>query len=184
VYPDWADVAAQMVAILRFTAGRDPADAALAALVAELSAQSVEFGRMWADYRVFRHTHGTKRFHHEAVGTMSINAPPAELVARLADIVDVQAEMLVPAVVQALAEIVEDLFRVRDRAAQQLEVEVVVGGRAEVGQLQVAVRPLLQHAEVELLEIPGFRRVEVGHPQPDMMAAHRGERAGRVRGGR
>jgi hypothetical protein len=71
-----------MVAILRFTAGRDPADAALAALVAELSAQSVEFGRMWADCRVFRHTHGTKRFHHEAVGTMSINyetlVPPTD----------------------------------------------------------------------------------------------------------
>ncbi len=76
VYPDWPEIAAQMVAILRQVVpqGDDLVDA--------LSAESAEFTRMWADYRVFQHTHGTKRFFHEAVGEMTINyeslVPPAD----------------------------------------------------------------------------------------------------------
>ncbi|MFD9741700.1 helix-turn-helix transcriptional regulator [Umezawaea sp. NPDC059074] len=82
VYPDWAVIAEQMVAILRVAGGRDSADPVLGALVAELSAASEEFARYWADYRVFRHTHGSKRFYHEAVGVMAINyetlVPPTD----------------------------------------------------------------------------------------------------------
>lgn len=43
---------------------------------------SPEFGEYWADYKVFQHTHGTKRMHHDAVGTITINyeslIPPTE----------------------------------------------------------------------------------------------------------
>jgi transcriptional regulator with XRE-family HTH domain len=82
VYPDWAEIAEQMVAILRVTAGKDAQDPALTALVGELTTRSDEFARFWADYRVFQHTHGTKDFHHDAVGTMTINyeslVPPTD----------------------------------------------------------------------------------------------------------
>jgi len=82
VYLDWPDIAAQMVAILRVAAGHDARDPVLAELVSELSARSPEFARYWADYQVFEHTHGTKRFHHDAVGLMTINyeslVPPAD----------------------------------------------------------------------------------------------------------
>ena len=42
-------------------------------LVGELSVASPEFARFWADYRLFEHTHGTKRFFHPAVGEMQLN---------------------------------------------------------------------------------------------------------------
>jgi transcriptional regulator with XRE-family HTH domain len=73
VYPDWPEVAAQMVAILRVAAGRDTTDARLAEVVAELSEASPEFARSWADRNLFQHTHGPKRFHHEAIGTITVN---------------------------------------------------------------------------------------------------------------
>jgi transcriptional regulator with XRE-family HTH domain len=75
VYPDWAEIAAQMVAILRRAPGSAP-------LVAMLSERAPEFAGFWADHQVFQHTHGTKRFHHDAVGEMVINyeslVPPSD----------------------------------------------------------------------------------------------------------
>lgn len=73
VYPDWPDIAAQMVAILRVAGGRDAEDARLAELVGELSTQSSEFATFWAAQKLFEHTHGPKRFHHGPVGTMTLN---------------------------------------------------------------------------------------------------------------
>ena len=73
VYREWDVVAPQMVAILRLAAGRHAEDPALADLVAELTARSDQFARWWADHPVFQHTHGTKLFHHELVGPMTIN---------------------------------------------------------------------------------------------------------------
>lgn len=78
VYPDWDEVAAQMVAILRAAAPHPR----LTRLVGELTARSPRFTDFWDDYMVFQHTHGTKRFHHDAVGAMSLNyeslVPPAD----------------------------------------------------------------------------------------------------------
>ncbi|WP_351225643.1 helix-turn-helix transcriptional regulator [Streptomyces sp. NPDC002133] len=73
VYPDWEEIAEQTVAILRVTAGRDATDPALSSLVGELSTRSDEFARYWANYRVFQHTYGTKRFRHPAVGDMTLS---------------------------------------------------------------------------------------------------------------
>ncbi|MEI5011075.1 helix-turn-helix transcriptional regulator [Streptomyces sp. PmtA] len=73
VYPDWEEIAEQTVAILRVTAGRDTRDPALSALVGELSTRSDEFARYWANYRVFQHTYGSKRFRHPAVGEMTLS---------------------------------------------------------------------------------------------------------------
>lgn len=62
VYPDWAEIAAQFVAVLRLAAGRDG-----------VSQRSEEFAACWADHRVFQHTHGPKRYRHETVGMMTLN---------------------------------------------------------------------------------------------------------------
>ena len=72
-YPDWEQVAAPTVAALR--AYHDPhvPDEALERLVGELSVASDDFARYWADYRLFKHTHGTKRIHHPTVGVMTLN---------------------------------------------------------------------------------------------------------------
>jgi transcriptional regulator with XRE-family HTH domain len=79
VYPDWQDISAQMVAILRLNAGHLGADPQLAALVAELSARSAAFAKAWADQLLFQHTYGPKRFHHDAVGTFTVNYETAHL---------------------------------------------------------------------------------------------------------
>ena len=73
VYLDWEDIAVQMVAILRAAAIAGVRNDRLTALVGELSVASPEFARSWADYRLFEHTHGVKRFLHEAVGEMRVN---------------------------------------------------------------------------------------------------------------
>ncbi|WP_328324905.1 helix-turn-helix transcriptional regulator [Kribbella sp. NBC_00382] len=73
VYPDWPEVAAQMVAILRAAVKPRTPDPALTRLVDTLREESAEFARCWSEYKVFQHTHGTKRFHHDAVGEMEIN---------------------------------------------------------------------------------------------------------------
>jgi transcriptional regulator with XRE-family HTH domain len=73
VYPDWTEIAAQLVAVLRLAAGRDADDPRLATLVDDVSQRSEEFASCWADYRVFQHTHGPKRYRHETVGIMTLN---------------------------------------------------------------------------------------------------------------
>lgn len=70
---DWAEVAAETVAILRLDAGRHRGDERLAALVGELSAGSPEFGRWWAEQRVSERTRGTKRYRHPLVGDVTID---------------------------------------------------------------------------------------------------------------
>jgi transcriptional regulator with XRE-family HTH domain len=73
VYPDWAEIAEQLVAILRLAGGRDAEDVCLAELVEELSAASPEFVGFWADRSLFQHTNGLKRFHHDVTGTFTVN---------------------------------------------------------------------------------------------------------------
>ncbi|HKV22389.1 MAG TPA: helix-turn-helix transcriptional regulator, partial [Mycobacterium sp.] len=72
VYVDWDEVAAQVVAVIR-AAQALQAGPRLDRLCAELSSRSVEFARYWTEHRVFQHTYGPKRFHHEAVGDMTLN---------------------------------------------------------------------------------------------------------------
>lgn len=81
VYVDWEEIAAQTVAVLR-AAGAGGARPRLHELCAELTSRSDQFAKFWADHRVFQHTYGPKRFHHPAVGTMTLNYetmhPPAD----------------------------------------------------------------------------------------------------------
>src|SRR5689334_12037176 len=52
LYGDWQSKAKAAVGALRLTASQHPQDAALHALVGELSAKSGEFAAMWADHRI------------------------------------------------------------------------------------------------------------------------------------
>ncbi|MFG3122066.1 helix-turn-helix transcriptional regulator [Streptomyces sp. NPDC048201] len=72
VYRDWAEIAADVVAVLRNSAAPG-VDEALSRIVGHLSTHSEEFAAMWADHRVSEHQHGVKRFFHEAVGDMRLN---------------------------------------------------------------------------------------------------------------
>ncbi|MEU4411097.1 helix-turn-helix transcriptional regulator [Streptosporangium sp. NPDC023963] len=73
VYRDWAEIAADIVAVLRAGAVPGTDDETLSRIVGELSTRSEEFASMWADYRLSEHQHGVKRFFHEAVGDMRLN---------------------------------------------------------------------------------------------------------------
>lgn len=73
LYVDWEEVARDNVAILRLDAGRHPDDPLLVELVGELSVNSQEFRRWWADHNVRERTHGSKRYHHPLVGDLTVD---------------------------------------------------------------------------------------------------------------
>ncbi|MGW5776462.1 helix-turn-helix transcriptional regulator [Streptomyces sp. NPDC003863] len=80
-YPDW-DVAADIsVAILRTEAGRNPHDKDLHDLVGELSTRSDAFRTRWGAHDVRHHGTGTKRFHHQAVGDLTLAYEGLEMAA-------------------------------------------------------------------------------------------------------
>jgi transcriptional regulator with XRE-family HTH domain len=72
LYADWAQVARDTVAMLRFDAGRNPHDERLSALVGELSIHSTEFRTWWSEHEVHRRTTGTKAYHHPLVGDLTV----------------------------------------------------------------------------------------------------------------
>jgi transcriptional regulator with XRE-family HTH domain len=72
LYPDWNAVAATTVAMLRSESGRNPHDRALNELVGELTTGSGQFAALWAGHDVRIHTTGTKRFHHQVAGDLSL----------------------------------------------------------------------------------------------------------------
>ncbi|WP_329173755.1 helix-turn-helix transcriptional regulator [Streptomyces sp. NBC_01477] len=72
LYPEWAAVAAETVAYLRFGAGRHPDDQRLTALIGELSMKSEHFRRLWADHLVREKTYGVKRISHPVVGELNL----------------------------------------------------------------------------------------------------------------
>jgi transcriptional regulator with XRE-family HTH domain len=80
-YPDWELFADMAVAVLRREGGRDPHDKDLHDLVGELSTRSNEFRIRWGAHNVRRHGTGTKRFHHAAVGDLTLAYESLELAA-------------------------------------------------------------------------------------------------------
>jgi transcriptional regulator with XRE-family HTH domain len=78
-FPDWDDVANTTVAMLRTEAGRNPYDRELSDLVGELSTRSETFRTRWAAHNVRLHRTGAKRFHHPAVGDLSLTFEVMEL---------------------------------------------------------------------------------------------------------
>ncbi|MFJ5301279.1 helix-turn-helix transcriptional regulator [Streptomyces sp. NPDC088350] len=83
LYPDWAAVAAQAVANLRVSSGRNGDDPKLSALVGELSVRSEDFRRLWADHEVKECAYGVKRVRHPIAGLLTLPyetlAVPGEL---------------------------------------------------------------------------------------------------------
>jgi transcriptional regulator with XRE-family HTH domain len=71
-YLDWDNVARDVAAALRATAGRKPDDRALSDLVGELSTRSQEFRQAWARHDVRFHNSGIKRLHHSQVGDIEL----------------------------------------------------------------------------------------------------------------
>ncbi|MER6979169.1 helix-turn-helix transcriptional regulator [Streptomyces carpinensis] len=80
-YPDWELFADMAVAILRTEAGRNPHDKDLHDLVGELCTRSEEFRVRWGAHNVRHHGTGTKRFHHPAVGELTLAFEGLEMAA-------------------------------------------------------------------------------------------------------
>jgi transcriptional regulator with XRE-family HTH domain len=72
LFPEWAELAAELVGVLRVDAGRHPDDPQLSELVGELAVRSGDFRRWWAAHPVVERTSGTKRFRHPVVGDLTI----------------------------------------------------------------------------------------------------------------
>jgi len=81
-YPDWDTAASMNVAMLRTEAGRDPHSKELHDLVGELSTRSEQFRRLWGRHDVWHHQTGTKRYHHAAVGDLTLHYDGLDLVAQ------------------------------------------------------------------------------------------------------
>ena len=72
-YPDWEQLASELVAALRSQAGRNPYDRNLQDLIGELSTRSDEFRVRWAAHDVRFHRTGTKRLRHPIVGEIQLS---------------------------------------------------------------------------------------------------------------
>jgi transcriptional regulator with XRE-family HTH domain len=72
LYADWPSKARAVVGNLRMVAAQHPQDAALHALLGELSAKSPEFASLWADHRVKTCTATPYEMHHPLVGPLTV----------------------------------------------------------------------------------------------------------------
>lgn len=85
LFGDWDSVARSCIALLRRESAISPDDEALLALIAELSATTDSFARMWDERVVDRQDSGRKLMHHPIVGDLDLawnlfraNAEPAQ----------------------------------------------------------------------------------------------------------
>ncbi|MFJ9033676.1 helix-turn-helix domain-containing protein [Streptomyces sp. NPDC102274] len=72
LYTAWQTKARAVVGNLRLVAAQQPHDAALHALLGELSAKSAEFASMWADHRVKACTVAGYEMRHPLVGPLTV----------------------------------------------------------------------------------------------------------------
>lgn len=72
LYADWPAKARAVVGTLRVAAGRRPGDAAIAALVGDLTVRSTEFAEMWAAHRVKTGGDATYVMRHPLVGELTV----------------------------------------------------------------------------------------------------------------
>lgn len=79
-YPNWKEVAEQLVPVLHSEAGRSPYDRALTDLVGELTTRSALFSELWASRDVREHGAGTKRINHPIVGELELHFEAMNLV--------------------------------------------------------------------------------------------------------
>ncbi|MBU2668051.1 helix-turn-helix transcriptional regulator [Actinoplanes bogorensis] len=72
LYADWPVKAKAVVGSLRRAAGQHPSDAALSALIGELTVSSAEFAEMWATYRVKGRGSLAYAMRHPLVGALTV----------------------------------------------------------------------------------------------------------------
>ncbi|MFF4566352.1 helix-turn-helix domain-containing protein [Streptomyces sp. NPDC001435] len=72
LYTNWPSKARAVVGNLRLVAAQHPHDAALHALLGELSAKSTEFASLWADHRVKACAVATYEMRHPLVGPLTV----------------------------------------------------------------------------------------------------------------
>lgn len=70
LYPDWLEVATEVVTYIRFSSGLDPD---IRSIVGELSVKSPQFRSLWAQQTVRDKTYGRKLLNHPIVGTLELN---------------------------------------------------------------------------------------------------------------
>jgi hypothetical protein len=80
-YLDWERQAQDVVAMLRTEAGHSPHDKGLSNLIGELSTRNENFRTWWAAHNVRFHRTGVKRFHHPAVGDLTLTFEALDLAA-------------------------------------------------------------------------------------------------------
>ncbi|MFC0676082.1 helix-turn-helix domain-containing protein [Brachybacterium hainanense] len=71
-YAGWDSAAHNTVAILRAATGEHPRDAALTALIEDLSQRSALFRELWSRHDVRHHYQGRKHYHHPVVGEIEL----------------------------------------------------------------------------------------------------------------
>ncbi|GAA1741817.1 helix-turn-helix transcriptional regulator [Isoptericola hypogeus] len=71
-YGDWEEARRMTAAMLRLYAGRDPLNAAITALIGELSTRSPLFRQDWARQEVYEHRSGEKTFNHPHLGPIRV----------------------------------------------------------------------------------------------------------------
>jgi hypothetical protein len=79
LFAEWEMLARSSVAVLREAAGHYPRDAALHALIGELSVASPEFATWWADHEVDGRCRGTKHLRHPVVGDLVVHTETLQL---------------------------------------------------------------------------------------------------------
>jgi transcriptional regulator with XRE-family HTH domain len=80
-YRGWAQLAEEVVALLRGEAGRNPYDKDLTDLIGELSTRSDRFRTWWAAHDVRLHRAGVKHLHHPLVGDLTLSYESMDLTA-------------------------------------------------------------------------------------------------------
>ncbi|KFZ77055.1 XRE family transcriptional regulator [Amycolatopsis sp. MJM2582] len=71
-FPDWEKAADDSVALLHVEAARAPYSKDVTGLVGALATRSEPFRTRWAEHDVVAHRRGTKTFHHQAVGDLTL----------------------------------------------------------------------------------------------------------------
>lgn len=102
------------------------------------------------------------------------DAPRAKLGNRLLDVGNGEAKMVVASILQAVVEVrVGAHFRgKRVASADYLNVEMIVRGRRQVGELFVGIISFSQNTEIELANIEILRFHQARRTHRNVMAAH------------
>ena len=102
-----------------------------------------------------------------------LDAAGSEIGDGLLDIRHVDAEVVIAGVAQTIAKvgIPGSVDRRRIAATQQFDQEGVVVRGGDIGELLVGIGPFVHNPEIELLDVPVLRLIEVFHAHADVVAA-------------